>query len=106
MSAGCRRPCSATSTRARSACSSRAATASAWRPRWGATIGDDFGVHGVVTREPARRRGFGTALTALLAHDAAARGCRTATLQATEMGERVYATVGFLDLGRFIEFVP
>jgi len=66
----------------------------------------DFGVHGVLTREPARRRGLGTALTALLAHDAAARGRRTATLQATEMGERVYAAVGFLDLGRFLEFVP
>ena len=68
--------------------------------------GDDFGVHGVLTRERARRRGLGTALTALLAHDAAARGRRTATLQATEMGERVYAAVGFLDLGRFLEFVP
>ena len=98
--------CSATSTRARSACSSRAATASALAAAMGRDHGDDFGVHGVVTREPARRRGFGTALTALLAHDAAARGCRTATLQATEMGERVYAAVGFLDLGRFIEFVP
>jgi len=29
-----------------------------------------------------------------------------ATLQATAIGERVYAAVGFLDLGRFIEFVP
>ena len=36
----------------------------------------------------------------------AARGRRTATLQATEMGERVYTAVGFLDLGRFLEFVP
>ena len=68
--------------------------------------GDDFGVHGVLTREPARGRGLGTALTALLAHDAAARGCRTATLQATEMGERVYAAVGFRDLGRILEYVP
>jgi GNAT superfamily N-acetyltransferase len=68
--------------------------------------GDDLGVHGVLTRAPARRRGLGTALTARLAHDAAARGCRTATLQATEIGERVYAAVGFLDLGRFLEFVP
>jgi GNAT superfamily N-acetyltransferase len=68
--------------------------------------GDDLGVHGVLTREPARRRGLGTALTALLAHDARARGCRTATLQATPMAERVYAAVGFRDLGRFLEFVP
>jgi GNAT superfamily N-acetyltransferase len=68
--------------------------------------GDDFGVHGVLTQERARRRGLGTALTALLAHDAAERGLATATLQATEMAERVYAAVGFRDLGRFLEFVP
>ena len=32
-------------------------------------------------------------------HDAAARGCRTASVQSTEMAERVYAAVGFRDLG-------
>ena len=45
-------------------------------------------------------------MTALLAHDAAARGCHTASLQATVMAERVYAAVGFRDLGRILEFVP
>jgi hypothetical protein len=38
--------------------------------------------------------------------DAVARGCRTASLQSTEMAERVYAAVGFRDLGRFLEYVP
>jgi hypothetical protein len=43
---------------------------------------------------------------ALLVHDAAACGCRTATLQSTAMGVRVYAAVGFRDLGRIVEYVP
>ena len=64
----------------------------------------DRGIFNVSTLEHARRRGLGTALTALLVHEAAARGATTATLQSTEMAERVYAGVGFRDLGRFLEF--
>jgi GNAT superfamily N-acetyltransferase len=66
----------------------------------------DCGIYNVTTAPPARRRGLGTALTARLLHDARARGCRTASLQSTEMAERVYAAVGFRDLGRILEFVP
>ena len=66
--------------------------------------GDDCGIYNVGTLEHARRRGLGTALTLLLVHDALARGCRSASLQSTEMAERVYAAVGFRDLGRFLEF--
>ena len=69
-------------------------------------LGDDCGIYNVGTLEHARRRGLGTALTALLAHDAAARGCRTASLQSTESAERVYTAVGFRDLGRILEYVP
>jgi ribosomal protein S18 acetylase RimI-like enzyme len=64
----------------------------------------DAGVYNVATLDHARGRGLGTALTARLVGDAAARGCTTATLHATEMGERVYAAVGFRDLGRVLEF--
>lgn len=64
----------------------------------------DRGIFNVSTVEHARRRGLGTALTALLVHEAAARGSRTASLQSTEMAERVYASVGFRDLGRFLEY--
>ena len=64
------------------------------------------GVFYVATVEHARRRGLATALTAVLAHDAADRGCVTASLQATPMAERLYASVGFRDLGRFLEYVP
>jgi ribosomal protein S18 acetylase RimI-like enzyme len=69
-------------------------------------LGDDCGIYNVGTLEHARRRGLGTALTARLLHDARARGRRTASLQATAMAERLYAAIGFHDLGRILEFVP
>jgi GNAT superfamily N-acetyltransferase len=68
--------------------------------------GGDCGIYNVTTLERARRRGLGTALTAVHLHDALARGCQTASLQSTEMAERVYAAVGFRDLGRILEYVP
>jgi ribosomal protein S18 acetylase RimI-like enzyme len=67
---------------------------------------DDCGIYNVGTVEHARRRGLGTALTAQLLHDARDRGQRTATLQSTPMGERVYAALGFRDLGRILEYAP
>jgi ribosomal protein S18 acetylase RimI-like enzyme len=66
----------------------------------------DCGIYNVTTAPHARRRGLGTALTLLHAQEAFARGCRTASLQSTEMAERLYAAVGFRDLGRFLEYVP
>ena len=69
-------------------------------------FGDDCGIYNVETVEKARKRGLGTALTAAQAYDARDRGRRTASLQSTEIAERVYATVGFRDLGRILEYVP
>jgi GNAT superfamily N-acetyltransferase len=69
-------------------------------------FGDDCGIYNVETVEKARKRGLGTALTAAQAYDARDRGCRTASLQSTEIAERVYAAVGFRDLGRILEYVP
>jgi GNAT superfamily N-acetyltransferase len=66
----------------------------------------DCGIYNVATLEHARRHGLGTALTAVQLHDAAARGCRTASVQSTEMAEGVYAAVGFRDLGLILEYVP
>ena len=66
----------------------------------------DCGIYNVETVEKARKRGLGTALTAAQAYDARDRGCRTASVQSTEMAERIYATVGFRDLGRILEYVP
>ena len=66
----------------------------------------DCGVFNVSTLERARRRGLGTALTTRLLHDALERGCSTASLQSTAMADRVYAAVGFRDLGTILEYAP
>ncbi|MGZ4234078.1 MAG: GNAT family N-acetyltransferase [Solirubrobacteraceae bacterium] len=66
----------------------------------------DCGIYNVGTLELARRRGLGTALTLTHLHDALARGCQTASIQSTAMAERLYAAVGFRDLGRILEYVP
>jgi ribosomal protein S18 acetylase RimI-like enzyme len=66
----------------------------------------DCGIYNVGTMPHARRRGIGTALTAAHLAGARERGCTTASLQATEMAEGLYAALGFRDLGRFIEYVP
>jgi len=68
--------------------------------------GTDCGIYNVGTLEHARRRGMGTAVTLALLHDAADRGCHTASLQSTPMAERVYAGLGFRDLGRILEYAP
>ena len=67
---------------------------------------DDCGIYNVVTREHARRHGVGTAVTAALVRAARDRGCATASLQSTPIAERVYAAVGFRDLGRILEYAP
>jgi ribosomal protein S18 acetylase RimI-like enzyme len=66
----------------------------------------DTGIYNVTTLPHARRRGLGRAVTLQLAHEALARGCRTATLQSTAMAESVYAAAGFRDLGRILEYAP
>jgi GNAT superfamily N-acetyltransferase len=66
----------------------------------------DCGIFNTGTLPHVRRRGLGTALTALHLHGARERGCETASLQATEIAQGVYAGVGFRDLGRFIEYAP
>jgi hypothetical protein len=66
----------------------------------------DCGIYNVGTLDHARRRGLGTAITALQLHQAVDRGCTTASLQATAMAEGVYAAAGFRDLGRILEYVP
>jgi GNAT superfamily N-acetyltransferase len=64
----------------------------------------DCGVFNMSTLEAARRQGLGTALAARHVHDAVERGCSTVSLQSTAMAERVYAAVGFRDLGRILEY--
>jgi hypothetical protein len=69
-------------------------------------LGGDSGIFNVSTLEHARRRGLGTAVTTLQAYAALDRGCRTASLQSTKSAERMYAAVGFRDLGTILEYVP
>jgi GNAT superfamily N-acetyltransferase len=65
----------------------------------------DCGIYMVGTVEAARRRGLATALSAHAVLEARERGCLSASLQATPMAERVYARVGFRDLGCWREYV-
>ena len=57
--------------------------------------GPIVGVYSVGTAAGARRRGIGTAMTWRAVEFGRARGCTAATLQATEMGEPVYRSMGF-----------
>jgi GNAT superfamily N-acetyltransferase len=66
----------------------------------------DCGIYNMSTLEPFRRQGLGTALLVRHLEDAVARGCSTATLQSTPIAERVYRSVGFVSLGRYLEYVP
>jgi len=66
----------------------------------------DCGIYNLATLPRARRRGLGTALATFAVCDARARGCRTASLQATPMAEHIYAAVGFRDLGLILEYTP
>ena len=66
----------------------------------------DCGIFNMSTLEPFRRRGFGTALLLRHLRDATGRGCSTASLQSTPIADGIYLSVGFRDLGRFLEYVP
>jgi ribosomal protein S18 acetylase RimI-like enzyme len=68
-------------------------------------VDGDCGIFNVGTLEHVRRQGLATALTTLHVREAIDRGCRTASLQSTEMAERLYSGIGFRDLGRILEYV-
>ncbi len=62
------------------------------------------GLYGVATRVQFRRRGIGIALTWAAADEARRLGITTATLQASEDGQSVYARLGFRTCCHFAEF--
>jgi ribosomal protein S18 acetylase RimI-like enzyme len=78
------------------------AVASAWTYRHGA----DCGIYAVGTAPAWRRQGLATALMRHLMAGGSADGARTATLQSTRMGRRLYESLGFVALGRYEEWVP
>lgn len=61
--------------------------------------GGDCGVSFVATVPGARRRGLASRVMGATLADAGARGCTTVSLQATEVGERLYERLGFRRLG-------
>lgn len=69
-------------------------------------LGTDCGIYNVGTLERARRRGLGSAVTLAQLYAARSRRLRTASLQSTPMAERLYARLGFHDLGQILEYVP
>ena len=71
--------------------------------RSGATLG----VYTVWTQEQARRLGIGAAVTwAVIAAGTAAWPVTLAGLEASEMGEPVYASMGFRTVTRYVAFFP
>jgi ribosomal protein S18 acetylase RimI-like enzyme len=60
---------------------------------------DDCGVSFVATLPQARRRGLATAVMRQALTHARANGCSTSTLQATDVGERLYENLGYRRLG-------
>jgi ribosomal protein S18 acetylase RimI-like enzyme len=63
------------------------------------------GIYSVGTREPARRRGIGRAVTwAAIGAGRDAWGSEIAILQSSEMGASLYHSMGFEEIGRYIEF--
>lgn len=62
------------------------------------------GLYSVAVLAPYRRQGIGTAMTLAPLLDARADGWRTAVLQASSEGERVYRRLGFRAMGTFTEY--
>src|SRR5262245_51635386 len=66
----------------------------------------DCGIYSVGTLPAWRRRGLARRLMEHLLADAHRRGARTATLQSTQLGQRLYESLGFEAKGRYEEWVP
>jgi GNAT superfamily N-acetyltransferase len=64
------------------------------------------GVYAVGTEDAYRRRGIGTAMTWAAVEVGRRWRCRSAILQASEMGLPVYRAMGFTEIARYVEFEP
>lgn len=65
----------------------------------------DCGIYAVGTVMGWRRRGLARRLVEHILADASRRGARTATLQSTRIGQRLYRSLGFEPAGRYEEWV-
>ena len=68
-----------------------------------ARTGDTAGVYNVATLDAFRGKGYGAAVTWAAVAEGARRGCTHAALQSSDAGYRVYARMGFIDLGRYVQ---
>ena len=73
---------------------------------WSLVHRGDCGIYAVATVPEWRCRGIARALVGHVLADAERRGARTATLQSTPMGQRLYQSLGFVPVGRYEEWVP
>jgi len=67
--------------------------------------GRTLGVYSIATIEPARRRGYGAAMTARVVTDGMVAGCDVAALQASELGRPIYERLGFRTAVRYAAYV-
>ena len=65
----------------------------------------DCGIYVVETVPQWRRRGFARALVEHVLAHAQRKGARTASLQSTRMGQRLYESLGFEPVGRYEEWI-
>jgi GNAT superfamily N-acetyltransferase len=72
---------------------------------WSCRHKTDCGVYAVGTVTEWRSRGLARALMEHILADARRRGARTATLQSTAMGQRLYRSLAFMPVGRYEEWV-
>jgi len=66
--------------------------------------GRTIGVYSIATIASARRRGYGTAMTARVVADGVVAGCNVAALQASEMGRPIYERLGFRTVVRYAAY--
>jgi hypothetical protein len=67
--------------------------------------GRTIGVYSIATVAPARRRGYGAAMTARVVADGMVAGCDVAALQASQMGRPIYERLGFRTVVRYVAYV-
>ena len=67
--------------------------------------GRTIGVYSIATIARARRRGYGTAMTARIVGDGMVAGCEAAALQSSEMGRPIYERLGFRTVVRYAAYV-
>jgi ribosomal protein S18 acetylase RimI-like enzyme len=67
---------------------------------------DDTVITVAALDEPVSVTSLARTLIEHMLADAASRGARTATLQSTRTGQRLYESLGFAAVGRYEEWIP